>query len=51
MPGGEEMPWYIWGALALWLVSTVAHAKADEEPDHRTPEEKEREERFWDKTL
>ena len=45
------MGWLIGGAIALWLATTIAYAKSDEQPDNRTPEEKEREERFWDNIL
>lgn len=49
--GGEDMPWFIGGAIVLWLISTITYAKSDEKPDNRTPEEKDREERFWDSVL
>ncbi len=45
------MPWYVGGAIVLWIATVIIHAKSDEEPDNRTPDEREREERFWDHTL
>lgn len=45
------MEWFVGGAIVLWLISTIAYAKSDEEPDNRTPDEIERDERFWDHML
>ena len=45
------MPWYVGGVIVLWIATVIIHAKSDEEPDNLTPDEREREERFWDHTL